>query len=200
MFFLNIFAFALFCIVSPDNTTTIPLDEIWALDMPGTKPIRELLKDPKDDNSLVGEIARTLCKKYGKEVGPAFIVSGDGAEALKNTHAIITGMMKRSDKVPHAGTKSIFFFTNLDSRYIHVTKVDMKEGSIKIYCRETPHETSNMTVHFALIPLGKLHKGIFNVEIVSEPLEKGWADRGLKPYDEEKRKKKYCSSFKFEVI
>jgi len=199
MFYLNAVVISLLSIVTVDNTATIPLDKIWALNTPKTKSIHKLLKDPKDDNSFVGEIARTFHKKYGKKVGPAFVVNGEGAEALKNAHAVITEKEKRNDKTAQSNAKSIFFFTHYARRFIHVKKVDMEANTIKIYFQEVPHENANMTVHFALIPLGKLHRGKYSVEIIPLPLDKRWSESSVKPYDDSQREKKICSSFKFEV-
>jgi hypothetical protein len=90
----------------PPTTKAIPLDQIWAFKMPGTKEIRTL--EPKVDGkslseqeleqyyrgSSVHQILRVLANRPREQrdelAGSAFAVAGTGKEALKNAAAAFT--------------------------------------------------------------------------------------------------------------
>ena len=71
----------------------IPLNRIWALEMPGTLNIAELEpdKNPRSAHGpLLREIRRSLAPlREGEEAKPEFAVLGTGADALREAHAVI---------------------------------------------------------------------------------------------------------------
>jgi hypothetical protein len=197
----EIFTLLVLCsITSTDGAIEIPLSEIWGHDMPGTRRIAELMDDPQSEDSLMGQIGKAHSYKRGdKPVGPGLAVEGTGTEALKNAHAVITGKDPRPVFLSKDQEVSLAFFTMYTGYYIHVKKVTLSGNTIRIRYEFLPHISKDITQHFALIPLGRLHKGEFEVEIVGEPLAQKYIDRGWKEFDDEKKARVVSSSFKFEV-
>src|SRR6266576_3264860 len=85
---------------------TIPLKDIWAHRMPGTKDVAELEPDaagniPKSDRDrpLTLEIRRALDAHHG-EPQEAFAVLGSGRNALEEAHAVLTGQKQPLNSFP----------------------------------------------------------------------------------------------------
>jgi hypothetical protein len=191
-----------FCcsITSTDKVIEIPLSEVWAHGMPGTRRIAELMSDPRSEDSLMGQIGKEHSFARGKKpAGPALAVEGRGLEALKNAHAVITGRSPRSDSLSKDHEVSIAFFTLTSSRYVHLTKVTRSRQTIQVRFEFIPHETKDLTQHFALIPMGKLPKGKFQVEVIAEPLAQRFIEKRWKEFDDERKARIISSSFEFEV-
>lgn len=187
-------------ISSTNEVIEIPLSEIWAHGMPGTRRIHELAEDPKRDHPLMTEIGKVHREDWGKRrAGSPFAVVGTGSEALKNAHAVITGRKARSDSLSKDHEISIAFFTLYSGYYMHLTNVSWSQQTIRIRYEFIPHETKDLTRHFALIPLGKLPKGKFQVEVVAEPLAQRFIEKRWKEFDDETKARIISSSFEFEV-
>ena len=60
------------------------------------------------------------------------------------------------------------FFSHQTGEAIRVHKVYRRGQRIEIFYRIRPRETANVTATFALIPLGKLTAGKYDVGITSE--------------------------------
>jgi hypothetical protein len=160
----------------------IPLDQIWAYEMPGTRDIRNLEPKRATGNlstealirdSLVLQIRRTLQNrpKPGEKAGPAFVVVGTEKEALKNAHAV---MVAKDEKEPPrllpANTDlSLVFYAYTGGRYVRLDSVEKSERLIVIKYHLESHSTANATIHFALIPIGKLPVGAVQVKIEQLP-------------------------------
>lgn len=151
----------------------IPLGEIWAYDMPGTKKVGHL--DAAKGQSgvtkhpFVNEIVRSLALKRPKKansVGPAFIVRGTGKEALQNAHAVFTNRAQPSTKFSTASDLTLVFYTTLGGPYAHIDSLERFGGrTIAVRYRFVSHNTREDTLHFALIPLGSLRSGSYEVKI-----------------------------------
>jgi hypothetical protein len=90
---------------------TIPLDRIWALGMPGTKDLRSLNEKSKENPLLTGiEMALRVVPPVGKKAKPVFVVSGTGAEALKEAHGVIVDDKPTAQTFPIGSNVSIVFF------------------------------------------------------------------------------------------
>lgn len=178
----------------------VPLSEIWANDMPGTLRLHDLANDPKRDHPLFLDIAKEHSYKRGKKpAGPALAVEGTGLEALENAHAIITGRKPRPAFLLQDHQISISFFTLYSGYYVHLTKVTRSQHTIEVRYEFIPHTSRELTQHFALIPMGKLPKGKFKVDVVSEPFAQRFIDKNWKEFDDEKKTRIISSSFEFDV-
>ncbi|MCC6491522.1 MAG: hypothetical protein IT424_00705 [Pirellulales bacterium] len=184
----------------PATAEEIPLKEIWALNMPGTRDIHELEPKPDADNSLMAIIGRAINARYGRKVGKAFAVAGTGREALDAAFRVITGQPKWSLKPLRGGHEaSIVFFTHYSHYYVHLARVARDGNAIRVEYELTPHHTDDLTSHIALIPLGPLPAGVYEVNIIGKSMSKKLIDKGFEEVDDERRELIVSSSFEFEV-
>jgi hypothetical protein len=162
----------------------IKLDTVWALNMPGTRDIREL--EPRQDlsqipnselakSSLVAGISAALSPRNrpreGEQAGPAFVVLGEDKVALKNAHAVLTSK-KRNDPdrwMPPNTKLSLVFYEYSCGRFVHVVSAEKTGKLITVEYQLVPHITLEMTRHFALIPIGEFPPGTFQVRFVEVP-------------------------------
>lgn len=172
------------------KATIIPLDQIWGYEMPGTRDIRELEPKRQTGNmpteevirgSLILQIRQALGNrpKAGEQAGPALVVVGTGKEALKNAHAAIMAKDKKESVpirqqlearvLPFDAELSVVFYSYMCGRYVRIISVEQSEKLITVKYQLVSHITGDMTIHFALIPLGKLHQGAVQVKIMQVP-------------------------------
>ena len=173
----------------------IPLKDIWAYEMPGTRDVRELEPD-KFGQSIrklssaeqIGIIGKSLTTrvlsslehiKPGQSARQAFVVTGTGADALREAAEVLSGKKKPQSSFPANSSVSVVFFSHLFGSYVHLDKVEQQPGLIIISYRFVPHETADLTKHFALIPLGKLPPGEVRVDVKRSPMEKKFIDAGF---------------------
>ena len=76
----------------------------------------------------------------------------------------------------------------------------MDGDNITIKYRFVPHETKEMTRHFALIPFGKLYPGRIEVKMLRLPMEQRFVDAGFQDPAPEWETRVVCGSFDFEVL
>jgi hypothetical protein len=185
----------------------IPLKDIWALDMPGTKEVRKLEPagagsgDPQSKSfvpSLIQEIAEAI--KYPTAKGPeeGFAVDGSDKTALQAAHDVLTGKKKRQAALSADSETSIVFFSYIFGFYVHLESVKEYKNVIEIRYRFVPHMTREVTQHIALIPLGKLAPGTYRVDIIRDRT-------GEKPVEssagsgQDWENKIVCKSFEFSI-
>src|SRR5690606_20898331 len=104
-------------------------------------------------------------------------VSGDGLDALKH--------LEPSDKLPAGKPVSLVFFTHSTGRPIFVQQVNRDDQKITLRYEVGDRNTFFQSQHFALISLGKLPPGQYDVEIT--------------PQKEEPATRNVCKSFSFNV-
>jgi hypothetical protein len=201
--------------VSEHEVITIPLDQIWAYQMPGTHDIRELEPEVfgavakgisreeivrREKASLFNRIgSRIPIAREGVIVQPCFAVLGDGLEALRNAQAELTSQQEPAQSFSSNSQLSIFFFSYSFGQYVHLDHVKRRGKTIQIAYRFVPHQTKQLTAHFALIPLGKLAPGEYRVDIVRLPLDQTYIERGFKSVDPRWNAQVVCRPFSFTV-
>ncbi len=163
----------------------IPLDKIWALEMPGTKNIRDLQEVPPAlpnnelyKRSFVAQIQKALSHRnlprYGEHPSTAIIVNGTELDALKDAARLLTEMNTLKEKKepeliqPTETELSLVFYSYSCSRYVRLTVVEKAENVINVKFRFVSHATKNMSTHFAIIPLGKGLRGTVKVNVIEE--------------------------------
>ncbi len=195
-------AFAL----AEEAPVVIPLKEIWAEDMPGTRNVRELEKvPPKLSNeelfrhSLVEQVKLPLRKGLPKAAGNGFAVAGTGLEALRGARDVLTNNKHRPGKLPRDDELSLIFYSYSVGTYVHLVSVDREKHVFTIKWRFVSHATLEATAHFALIPAGRLEPGTYNVNVVQLPLRTG--DRAARSRAIEKSlvERIVCQPFSFEI-
>jgi len=173
----------------------IPLKEIWALDMPGTKSIEEL--EPKIYTTVKGvngarshdllekswttQFSKTLGSlKRGDQPGKGFAVSGTGLDALKNA---LAAREKPPESLPE-GEVTLVFFSH-SGGHVLIDRVTRAGNQFDIHYRVKVTNTMDLVKKLALIPIGELAKGEYDVRISCD--KEGPASRGV------------CKSFSFTV-
>jgi hypothetical protein len=203
------FAFAMLSTslaVAEEKPVEIPLKSIRALDMPGTGDVREMEPEsfgkhvrelPPDEQiklvnqSSIEQIRQSLQTEGKAEKG--FVVSSP--DALKAARDILTGKTKRSESLP-IGEVTAVFFSRQSGSSVHVYKVERHGNTVDIHYRFMPHDDSYLSEHFALIPLGRLPAGQYEVNIIRGPMKEGL---GYREKSEAEANRIVSRSFKFAV-
>lgn len=180
------------------ETVTIPLDSIWARNMPGTQDIRKLdWKQIQWKELLTGpQGALPLMKKERAE--PGFVVAGTGQAALVAAHKkSADDPTKPPQSLPHGKECTIVFFTYAFSPGFALDRVTRRDNVIEIYYRYNPSGLDSFATYIALIPLGKLESGEYKVKMVNVPTE---LTRELPEYTADLVPKVVCQPFSFQII
>lgn len=182
-------ALTLFGVVGHENDSVeIPLDQIWALEMPGTKDVRILAAD---DSAKVRRVLMRRAAEH-KKAGPCFLVMGQGKEALSNAAKVIVEGKSPVKTLPADKDSSLVFYSFFAPGYVHIQSVHRTSSKVTVKYQVVLHATLTATVHFALIPLGKLPAGQITVEAIEVPSETPYAKREL-------TERAVCDSCKFTV-
>jgi hypothetical protein len=208
--------------VEPGNdavpTIDIPLNRIYAIDMPGTRSVREL--EPEKFGKSVrrqssAEQSRLLHESLTQQIrgaihfpdtikgelaGKAFAVRGAGREALESTKAILVDGESSEFAFPADSELTLVFFSHLFGDYVHVEQVERHASTIQVRYRFIPHMNKMVTEHFALIPLGRLPVGEYQVEFTQLPLPERFVRNDEEFVPDEMVNKIVCKPFEFSVI
>lgn len=171
---------------------TIPLSDIWAYKMPGTRDIQELEPEAygsearslseteqfeRIKKSIIHQIRHSLqlepdSNAQGpKKPGKAFAVVGSGKEALLEAKSILAGRKEPQNTFPANSKLSIVFHSLEAGSYVHLTSVERQGNRIIIHFQFVPHFTAVVSSHFALVPIVDLPTGEIEVQIVQEPMK-----------------------------
>ena len=173
-----------------ESTETIPLETIWALDMPYTKNVRQL--EPKvfgkhfsqqnvesqqkllaeslilQIKQALGEPQAFLAKEGTSSRLQGFAVEGTGLQALQKVHRILVKKQKPQEKFKEDSEMSICFFSLQAGTYVHVTSVEQRVALCRVQYQFVPHLATVMSEHLAIIPFGPKKKGMISVTIDRE--------------------------------
>lgn len=182
---------------SESKAITIPLDQIWAYNMPGTHDVRELNPTDKD---LVELIQQSLGRKKSEDYAiPGFVVQGEERDALQKVFGVLVSG-KPIDKTLQANKKTwIVFFSRDSSHYVHLNEARQEANHIVVSYRFVPHDSRELTRHFALIPLGNLCTGRYSFSVVNSPLDGRYVNAAYRPIPESDIAKIVCGPFDFVV-
>ena len=175
----------------------IPLKSIWAYNMPGTQDLATL-DDGQARGFLIDPIRKTL-GKVSKSPDAGFLVQGVGLEALRNFYQVRVGGEEARTTFPAGDDLSLAFFSYHSSPYVHLHKVERKGNEIIVRYRFAPHESRELSEHFALIPLQDLKPGEYSVSVAQSPMAKMYIDQGFSPIPESLGKKIVCKPFSFKI-
>jgi hypothetical protein len=168
-----------------EDSVEIPLDTVWALNIHGTKNIRELeLKRksvPQTDEefirtSSIEQISQALNHNHKPEKGAparkAFAVSGNDLDALRNARDVLLGKKGRSDSFKSDEDIWLVFYTYNQGRSVHLEEIKRQANAVTVkYHLNIPEGFISPTASpcFAFIPLGKLPPGKVSVSIERLP-------------------------------
>jgi hypothetical protein len=182
----------------------IPLDKIWAWQMPGTLDVATLEKDKPPSfayGPLVRDILRVLgdAPEEGKPAREAFAVQGTGLDALREAHAVLVQKKKPQNTFPAGSEISVVFFSYSSGSYVHLEKVQRRDNVIEIRYRFVPHKTAELTEHIAIAPLGPSPAGEFQVAVIQSPMDERFVKGGFRPVDPAVARQLVSGSFRFSV-
>lgn len=158
-----------------DQTREIPLDTVWAHSMPGTRDVRELDAEKKPGeptkHPIVQPILNSLRRppRETREPSPAFVVLGAGKQALESAKSVLVSEVEPRSVFPLDTELTLVFFSYIAGRYVRLDSVEQNGTSFVVKYVLVSHPTQEMTTHFALIPLGRLTEGEFNVKMQQLP-------------------------------
>ncbi len=180
---------------------TIPLDQIWALNMLGTRNVHDLEKNTPSAERLMRDIGDVLdFQTEGQTAKPAFTVAGVGLEALREARAVMVGKRDPQQTFAAGQELSVVFFSHEFGYYVHLQEVVMDGGTVTIKYRFVPHKTKELTRHFALIPIGKQDIGKVEVKLLRLPMEQHFVDAGFQETAQEWESRVVCGSSEFQVL
>ncbi len=153
----------------------IPLDHVWALHMNGTRDVRELASD------AAANIRRSLTRQTGEraKAGPCFFVTGEGEESLRNAAKVLVDGVPPAKTLPVDKNVSLVFYSYAAPGYVVLHSVRHSDFRVTVRYKVLTHDSTNMSVHFALIPLGTLPAGRVEVEIVEVASETPYSNHNL---------------------
>lgn len=191
----------------------IPLSEIWAMTMPGTKKLSEL--EPKKEgleelsreerikSSLVRHTAWGLNANFraphGSVAKPGFVVKGSGLDALREAHDVILGDAQSKKILPTEQDLTLVFFSYSCSRDVVLDSVELKNNEIVVKYHFYWHNLRRSRENLALIPLGSLPAGKYRVTY-ERTADQGREENGeVIPLSNELARRTICDSFSFGV-
>jgi len=199
MLITNAVILSLLAVSTASSDVVIPLSEIWAWDMPGTKDIHKLgtkkLKVPL--GTLQTGPIDMLERLKKKRAEPGFLVNGLGQVALEAAHKKLPAGTKPSNKFVEGSELSLVFFCHGLGRSCHIQNVKRKSNTVHITYHFYPRGTENLTAQVALIPLGKLPAGEYKVKFKQIALDK---KLGIPPLVGVDTTLSVCQSFSFSVL
>ncbi len=156
----------------PTEGHIIPLEEIWALDMPGTKPMQIGMQqvDPPvfwaPEGRYVAEIRREIAKaeRLRQPAPRVFVVRGTGLEALEEAHAVLLGKREARSRIRRNEQASLCFTTHSFGDPAYIRKVADHGSLVDITYELIGLHSMDITWHFALIPIQFEEAGMVHIE------------------------------------
>jgi hypothetical protein len=190
----------------------IPLERVWALDMPDTRSVRDL--EPDIDvaklsaaelakRSLVTQIGMSLLRhpdpKENEAAGKGFAVAGDGLAELQPATSVIADGKERPELFGTNDSITLAFYSFPTKGLVQLETVRRLDKSVTISFRIVPQAAPAARSHFALIPLGRLPPAKYSVDLRALPLDERFVDAGIKPMTPAEIHRSVCESFSFLV-
>jgi len=196
---------------SKQDSVNIPLDQIWALDMPGTRDVRDLEPDFSKQRlsnkelirrSLVVQIQRAIQWPHEDKIAAhGFIAEGTDLEALTLASDVLLEKQKRVETFRTGIDLTAIFYSHRSGHYIYLDKVTQDGHVIRVHYHFIRRSAPNQTGHFALIPLRKLSTGNYHVKMIRGPTQQAehiW--ESTRQVDAKLVEKVVCKSFQFKVV
>lgn len=178
----------------PPQLVEIPLTDIWAYRMPGTRDMNEF-NEPGSKDPFVDKVLLQIRNSWHHRSGMA--VQGEGRDALDNLYRV------RTERLPHNTVKanspiSLAIFTRGTKGIVYLDNVRRLGNEFTIQYRFAPTHAQETGSTIALIPVGQLEAGMYKVSLERLPLEQEYRDRGFREPPREWINN-ICSSFSFSV-
>jgi len=176
-----------------EPTVTIPLAQVWALEMPGTRPMNVLRRAGTyiaPEGAIVDDIRKSLGDSPA--LSPAqrercLGVLGSGDAALLEAGKVLTGAsaIKRSfpagkpvSVVLYSGSADHRFEVVEVTRYFDSAHIKTRGNAMEVRLRLRPIKDGEAAKQLAIIPLGEMPSGILHVKIEASTLGDGSSTSG----------------------
>lgn len=223
----RILCFLLLCLATvachAEEVVTIPLEKVWGHDRPlrelepeyfayrntpekireysDPKKIQEMQSKAKD--SLVLAIERVmngLSEVSEQNAGTGFAVHGRDRKALREVHKVLVKGEKPESAFYEDTELSIAFFARPAQPKVRLLRGERHGSVIKIYYGLISHGLGNLTWNLAMIPVGKLPPGEYQVELIRASDEEAkYRQRDLPAIESGKEEQIVCKRFQFAV-
>ncbi len=146
-------------------------------------------------------LARYLLR-LPSEPSPGFAVSGDLRHALDLSWI---GIRKHQSPygdfsgIPAGGTVYAVFFSYASAYQVELLSVSRRDSKVSIGYRFVPTFAPKVHYSLALIPLGALPPGVYEVDVEQEAMEQKYLDAGFRPVSSEDAARLVSGSFEFIV-
>lgn len=195
--------------VAPESVV-IPLDRVWALNMPGTRDIHNLepsvTTHQPEFKRLLPEIIKAISpyeKKMPPEMTiqePGFAIAVADEDALSEVYSILVSEMPRVDTITVDDDVSLVFFAGEFTQDVKLEKIERDGHTIKVSYSFVPRLEKFMSSQLAIIPIGKLpNAGEYKVNFDALPIDARLRIKGWQPIDEKVRKTIISQPFAFQV-
>jgi len=181
----------------------IPLDQIWGYNLPGTRDITGLPL-PEDIEQLrlgrernIEEVRRALtAKRPADHALSSFILprSPDlhvlriaGGQLESDSRLGAQSRARISNSYSTSNELTLVFFSHPTSNPVRLKNVERQGSKFTVNYQFEPPSTPEVNVHFALIPLGQLSAGEYQVEFEQTP-------------NVQDSSKIVCQAFSFKVV
>lgn len=168
----------IFLCVTSAHAEESPLTSVWGANISGTQNIRELEPRTAGNNREFGPLMDSIRRamqggrsgrSWEGDAGPGLPVKGEGIEALNGAYDVLTDHGDRPTTVP-AGKVSIVFFARQAGPNCYLEKIERDENVITLSYRFHAKRSAAVRAHLALIPLGELKPGKYEVRTVQVPI------------------------------
>ena len=190
-----------------EKSVEIPLENIWAFDMPGTRDIAGIPLPEMDEKRRPGldhesyrnqranyiELMRQhlTAKPSSVRSLPGFVIphrvdlhtlqqaSSRLQVSKKLGMSYPLGQIPASEYPVSEEDMTLVFFSHPAAYHVLLTEVVRNGNEVIVRYRFRPHFSVESTVHFAFIPLGKLPAGKYQVKFEQERFEQKYHDAGF---------------------
>lgn len=218
---VRILALLIICCAN-SSAQEIPLSEIWALDMPGTKDVyglgfaepdrhRDAGMGPVEFRAMrkeaIDQMSLALYEKLPSErAAKGFIVPWNPNSHMLKRAGSILREAKRYDhfdvdikEYPKGSDITLIYFSHPSSCYNHIKEIKREGHEITVKYQLVPHYTVDSTAHFALIPLENLEVGEYEVKFEQLRMEQKFEKAGFIPFSSTQRRRYVCNDFSFRI-
>jgi hypothetical protein len=160
---------------------------------------RENRRGPSTD-SMTYQLLRALDDLSRTDMEPGFVVDGEGRKALENTFAILVQGQTARNSFEEGNEISAVLFTRVIG-YMHLMQIEKTGSTITIsYCLEPTAGNPIVSPKIALIPLGKLPSGEYQVEMAGFTKKPDDRKSDCEPIPDDRMKKLICQPFEFTIM
>ena len=180
------------------------IKSIWAINAPGTRKLSELNPGKVVDNAKheYGKTSREVINSLTLDRRPAvegFAVAGPGREALKAAHSVVVLERDPPELISPTNISLVFYSLNAASA-VHFDAVQRLGNKITIQYHFVVRGVPMTKAQFALIPVGVLPRGKYEVAIEQLPTQTADPTIDPKKFDSEGAARDIvCKPFTFEV-